>query len=85
MLDRATRPDKFKVKEALYIKRTPANNRLNRDGGYKLPGCWIATTKKLGGGGKRTSVNCIEPHGHVSAGAMPIRIPAFSHLTSFLP
>ena len=30
--------------------KTPANNRLNRDGGYELPGCWIATMKKLGGG-----------------------------------
>jgi hypothetical protein len=26
------------------------NSRLNRDGGYELPGCWIATMKKLGGG-----------------------------------
>ena len=40
------------------MERTPANNRLNRDGGYELPGCWIATVKKLGGGGNRASANC---------------------------
>ena len=37
----------LKVKEALH---TPANNSLNKDGGYELSGCWIATMKKLGGG-----------------------------------
>ena len=57
VLDRAARPVQLKVKEALYIKRTPANNRLNRNGGYKLPGCWIATMKELGGSGNRTSAN----------------------------
>ena len=57
VLDRAARPVQLKVKEALHIERTPANNRLNRDGGYELPGCWIATMKKLGGRGKRTSAN----------------------------
>ena len=39
VLDRAARPVQLKVKEALHIKRTPANNRLNPDGGYELPGC----------------------------------------------
>ena len=39
VLDRATRPILLKVKEALHIERTPANTRLNRDGGYELPGC----------------------------------------------
>ena len=28
-LDRASRPVQFRVKEALYIQRTPTNNRLN--------------------------------------------------------
>ena len=50
MLDRATRPIQLKVKEALHIHNTPASNSLNRDGGYELLGCWIATMKKLGGG-----------------------------------
>ena len=49
VLDRATRPVQLKVKEALHIQTTPANNSLNKDGGYELPGCWIATMKKLGG------------------------------------
>ena len=57
VLDRAARPVQLKVKEALHIEKTPANNRLNRDGGYELPGCWIATMKNLGGGGNRTSAN----------------------------
>ena len=49
VLDRAIRPIQLKVKEALHIQNTPANNYLHRDGGYELPGCWITTTKKLGG------------------------------------
>ena len=48
VLDRAARPVQLKIKEALYIERTPANNRLNRDRGHELPGCWIATMKKAG-------------------------------------
>jgi hypothetical protein len=57
VLDRATRPIQLKVKEALHIEKTPTNSRLNRDGGYELPGCWIATMKKLGGGVNRASAN----------------------------
>ena len=49
VLDRTTRPVQLKVKEALHIQTTPANNSLNKDGGYKLPGCWMANMK-LGGG-----------------------------------
>ena len=52
-------PDLFK--EALHIERTPANNRLNRDGGYKLPGCWIATMNKLGGRGNRAGASVSAP------------------------
>ena len=43
--------------KALHIERTPANTRLNCDGGYELPGCWIATMKKLGGGANRAGTN----------------------------
>ena len=50
VLDRASRPVQLRVKEALYIQRTPTNNRLNRDEGYELLGCWIVTVKKLGCG-----------------------------------
>ncbi len=60
VLDRATRPIQLRVKEALHIQRTPANNRLNCDEGYELPGCWIATMKKLGGGASRASTNRVD-------------------------
>ena len=55
VLDRATRPVHLKVKEALHFQKTPANNSPNKDWGYELPGCWIATIKKLGGG---INLNC---------------------------
>ena len=59
VLDRASRPVQLRVKEALYIQRTPTNNRLNCDEGYELLGCWIATVKKLGCGvsSSRASAN----------------------------
>ena len=59
VLDIASRPVQLRVKEALYIQKTPTNNRLHRDEGYELPGCWIATVKKLGGGvsSSRASAN----------------------------
>ena len=50
MLERASRPVQLRVKETLHIQKTPTNNRLNCDEGYELPGCWIATVKKIGGG-----------------------------------
>ena len=62
VVDRASRPVQLRVKEALYIQKTPTNNRLNHDEGYELPG-GIATVKKLGGGvsSSRASTN------HISA------------------
>ena len=71
VLDRATRPIQLKVKEALHIKRTPANTRLSCDGGYELSGYWIATMKKLGGGANRASAS------HVGASAST---SALSHM-----
>ena len=65
VLDRATRHVHLKVKEALHIERIPANNRLNRDGGYELSGSWITMMKKLGGRGNRPSAN----HAGASASA----------------
>ena len=38
------------LKESLSIRTTPEDMRFNRDSGYELPGCWIATYKKLKGG-----------------------------------
>ena len=70
--------------------RTLASNRFNRDGGYKLPGCWIVTMKKLGGGGNRTSADsadappiiCTRSHGRASTVATPIR--AYDELDAVL-
>ena len=61
VLDRASRPIQLTVKEALYIQKTPTNNRLNCDEGYELPGCWIATVKKLGSRASSScaSANCV--------------------------
>ena len=56
-LDRAVRPIQLKVKEALHIQKTTTNNRLNRDRGYELLTCWIATMKKLGGRAGRVITN----------------------------
>ena len=41
------------LKEALCIQTTSKANRLNWDEGYEVPGCWIATIRKLGGGAGR--------------------------------
>ena len=45
------------------VFRPETQSRLNRDGGYELPGCWIATMKKLGGRANRAGAN------HVGASA----------------
>ena len=61
VLDRASRPVQLRGNEALYIQKTPTNNRLNHDEGYELPGCWITTVKKLGGrvSSSHASANCV--------------------------
>ena len=55
VVDRASRPVQLRA------LKTPTNNRLNHDEGYELPGCWITTVKKLGGGvsSSRASTNHI--------------------------
>ena len=95
VLDRASRPVQLRVKEALYIQKTPTNNRLNRDEGYELPGCWIATVKKLGGGvsPSRASANRVSAWTSAprrTACARKLRshaykLPSISHLASLLP
>ena len=68
VLNKATRPVQLLVKEALCIQRTPTNNRLNRDGDYELPGCWITTMKKLGGGANAGRIPASDPvHAHAPA------------------
>ena len=92
VLDRASRPVQLRVKEALYIQKTPTNNRLNRDEGYELPGCWIATVKKLGGGvsSSRASAALVLGPLHQTACVRKLRshaykLPSISHLASLLP
>ena len=36
------------LKEALHTQMTPSEERFNRDGGLKVPGCWIAVMRKQG-------------------------------------
>ena len=38
VLDWAANPVQLLVKEALHIQKIPANNRLNHNRGYELPG-----------------------------------------------
>ena len=38
------------MKESLSIRTKPESERFNRDNGFELPDCWIATYKKLRGG-----------------------------------
>ena len=45
------------LKESLSICTTPEDARFNRDGGYELPDCWIATYKKLKGGASLSSAH----------------------------
>ena len=37
------------LKEALYIRMTPSEERFNRDGGQEVPGCWITVIRGQGG------------------------------------
>ena len=37
----------LKIMEALHILATPPDQRLNRDEGLELPGCWMATLKQM--------------------------------------
>ena len=50
ILQRANRTMELVMKEVLSIRTTPEDTRFNRDNGYELPDCWIATFKKLKGG-----------------------------------
>ena len=55
ILDQARRTKELKIKEALHILMTPSHQRLNRDEGLELPGCWTATMRQMGGGPDSTS------------------------------
>ena len=51
IIDQARRHKELLLKKALHIHMTPADQRINRDEGLELPGCWTATLKRLGGRG----------------------------------
>ena len=92
MLDRDTRPIQLK---ALHIQKTLSNNRLKRDGGYELPGRWIMTMKKLGGGvsSSQASGNTISArplHRTLTAYVCKLRshaykLPSYKQLASRFP
>ena len=70
ILQRANRTMELVMKEALSIRTTPEDARFNRDNGYELPDCWIATYKKLKGGASLSSAR--RQHAHaVARGARP--------------
>ena len=58
------------MKEALSIRTTPEDVRFNRDSGYEVPDCWIATFKKLKGGASLSSARRQHAHTDVQ-GARP--------------
>ena len=47
VVDRASRHAELLLKEALSIQLTPVGERLNRDEGLELPGCWAATIRAV--------------------------------------
>ena len=49
VLDRARRHKELLLKEALYIQRIPAGDRLTCDSGLELQNCWTATLRRLEG------------------------------------
>ena len=67
ILQRANRTMELVMKEALSIRTTPEDARFNRDNGYELPDCWIATYKKLKGGASLNSASARRRHAHAVA------------------
>ena len=55
VLQRANRTMELVMKEALSIRTAPDDSHFNRDSGYELPDCWIATYRKLKGGASLSS------------------------------
>ena len=47
MIEQARRPRELMLKEALHIHMTPAEERLNRDGGLEVPESWITLASLL--------------------------------------
>ena len=55
ILQRTSRTMQLVLKEVLSIHTTLEDTRFNRDSGYELPDCWIATYNKLKGGASFSS------------------------------
>ena len=49
VVDMARHPRELLLKEAIHIQMTPAEERLNRDAGLELPGCWVAALRRQEG------------------------------------
>ena len=47
VLAQARRHKELILKEAFHIQKMPAGDRINRDVGLELPGCWMATLRRL--------------------------------------
>ena len=62
ILQRANRAMELVLKESLSIRTTPEDAHFNRDRGYELPDCWIATYKKLKGGASLSSAHSARPN-----------------------
>ena len=69
ILQRASRNMQRILKEALGIHATPEDARFNRDSGYELPDCWVATYNKLRGGASFGSTRRPTRGAHNRAGA----------------
>ena len=64
------------MKESLSIRTKPDSERFNRDSGFELPDCWIATSlvatyKKLRGGASMRTT-----HAHLNARGAQVNMRA---------
>ena len=50
----ARHPSELLLKEAIHSNMTPVEERLNRDTGLELPGCWVDTLRRQEGRTNRT-------------------------------
>ena len=71
VLQRASRTMELVMKESLSIRTKPESERFNRDSGFELPDCWIATYKKLRGGASMRTT-----HAHLNARGAQVNMRA---------
>ena len=70
ILQHASRSMELVVKEAICIRTAPESSHFNRDGGYDIPDCWIATYRKLKSGTRAGRSGRSHRNGHC-AGPTP--------------